>query len=244
MGAARRFTPAPWTRPGAPRIASTPSWIGLPRVVPGGAPVPPSVRSHPPTSAAPGDSAASVTSVELRPSARPPAVPASLLPLARMSVPPVPVLDPLDRTRELELEAEVQALREQLGQLVTELATVRARILEDSEPEVVRLALSVAGRVIGHEVTLDPPVVLGWVREGLSALPGRSAPALVVAPDVAEVIPLELLSDEIAGGKVTVDPTLRRGSCELREGATIVPIGAAERLAAISDALGVDKERS
>jgi flagellar assembly protein FliH len=156
-------------------------------------------------------------------------------------MPPVPVIDP---ARELELEAELQVLRQQVGHLVTELASARARILEDAEPEVVRLALSVAGRVIGREVAIDPPVVLGWVREGLSALPGRDAPALVVAPDIADAIPLELLSEEVAGGKVTVDATLRPGCCELREGATIVPIGAAERLAAISDALGVDKDRS
>lgn len=234
MGAARRMMPAPWTKPGAPRVAARPSWIGMPRVV---------VASHPsspPPSSRGQASAIPVEAIEPRASVRPPSIPPPILATARPSMPaPSPLIQ---SSREIELEAEVEALREQVGRLVLELASARARILEECEPEIVRLAMTVAARVVGRELESEPPLVLSWIREGLAVLPGREPPVVAVAPDVASSIPLDVIAAEAASAKVVVDAALRPGTCELREGPSVVPIGASERVAAISDALGVDRE--
>ncbi|OJY30257.1 MAG: hypothetical protein BGO98_26335 [Myxococcales bacterium 68-20] len=154
--------------------------------------------------------------------------------------PPSPIIQ---TGRELELEDELLALREETARLAVELASVRARVLEESEPEIVRLAVTVASRIVGRELATDPALVLGWIREGFAALPGKEAVVVAVAPDIAAAISRDALEGTATAAKVVVDDALRPGSCELREGATVVPIGAGERIAAISDALGVDRER-
>ena len=237
MGAARRITAAPWTRPGAPRVSAHPSWMGMPRVAPvESAPA----SSRTPSNRPPPDSVRGRHGgAEQTKSVRPPSMPPVVVPLAALSSPPS---SPIIRSgRELELEAEVQALREEAARLAVELASVRSRILEDSEPEVVRLAMTIATRVVGREVSADPSIVLGWIREGLAVLPGRDAPVVAVAPDIAAAISLEVVLAEAGCRNVVVDASLRPGSCELREGASVVTIGADDRLAAISDALGIER---
>ncbi|MBX3196760.1 MAG: hypothetical protein KF894_01285 [Labilithrix sp.] len=227
MGAARRMSPVPWARPGAPRVSGRPSWIGMPRVAPGSvAPPPARAPSMPPPSEG-----------VRRPSQS--MVAPSIVPLPRASVPPSSPL--IQSGRELELESEVIALREEVARLAVELASARARVLEESEPEVVRLAVTVAARVVGRELATDPALVTGWIRDGLAALPGKEA-VVAVAPDVAAAVAPEAITGAAPAARIVVDAGLRPGTCELREGATVVPIGAGERIAAISDALGVDRE--
>jgi len=173
----------------------------------------------------------------------PPSIPPVVLPLARASVPPgsSPIIQ---SGRELELELEVQTLREEIARLALELGSVRARVLEDSEPEIVRLAFTVAKRVVGRELAADPSLVTGWIREGLAALPGREASIVAVAPDIAAAFPLEAALAEVGVHGVVVDASLSPGSCELREGSSLVAVAAEDRLAAISDALGIEKDHS
>ena len=229
MGAARKVSPAPWTRPGAPRVSGRPSWIGIPRVS-AAAIAPVRAPSVPPPSEGRPVSA----------SVRPPSIAPSLVPITRPSVPaPSPLIQ---STRELELESEVAALRQEVARLAAELSSVRSRVLEESEPEIVRLAITVAERVVGRELASDPSLVLDWIRQGLTALPGREEIVVAVATDIAAHLPLEVIADAAAGRRVIVDASLRPGSCEVREGASCVPAGHQDRLAAITDALGMDTE--
>lgn len=239
MDAVRRATPAPWTRPGEPRVAAHPSWMGMPRVIPPASPAPFSraPSNRPPADPTRGGHGATPSI----PISRPPSMPPLVMPLARATDPPAscPIIQ---SGHELELEAEVEALRAQVGQLAHELASARARILEESEPEVVRLAVTVATRVVGRELATDPSLVVQWIREGLAALPGREAPVVAVAPDLAAAIALDAALADAGVGGVVVDASLGPGSCELREGSSLVAVGGGERVAAISDALGVEKE--
>ncbi|MBX3209356.1 MAG: hypothetical protein KF764_30265 [Labilithrix sp.] len=228
MGAARRLSPAPWTRPGEPRVSGRPSWIGMPRVTPP-SPAPPAPRA--PSTPPPSEGVRRPSQSIVAP---------SIAPLSRPSGAPSPIIQ---SGRELELESEVLALREEIARLAVDLASVRARVLEESEPEVVRLAVTVAARVVGRELATDPALLAVWIREGLAALPGKEA-IVAVAPDVAAAVLPEVLADASGAAKVVVDGALRPGSCELREGATVVPVSARERIAAISDALGIDREVS
>jgi hypothetical protein len=144
----------------------------------------------------------------------------------------------IQTARDAELEAALGQLRGEVARLAAALATVRAHVVEESEPEVVGLVLNVAERVVGRELALDPELLVSWVEEGLAALPRKEEITVAVAPDVAARIERE--RESLGSPRVVVDPALAVGTCELREGATTIEVGAAARMAAISDALGVD----
>lgn len=62
------------------------------------------------------------------------------------------------------------ALFEGIERAVMELATERERVLSETAGQIAELAVMIARRVIGRELTLDPGIVRGLVREGISAL--------------------------------------------------------------------------
>lgn len=148
-------------------------------------------------------------------------------------------MPPAASARVLEVEEALELARAEIARLASVLATVRARVLEEAEPEIVRLALAIAERVVGRELAADPRIVARWIEEGLASLPGPNEPTVAVAPDVAAT----LGEDASTRGAVLVDAALAPGSCELRDGPSVVAIGVRARLAALSDALGVDPVR-
>lgn len=210
-------TKAPWMQPARAVVTRQPSWLKMQPYV-AEAP-PPSVRQP---SIQPGSkSRPSMAAVQMPSSAPPRSV--------RPSVPPpassrhgAPIIQ---STREVELEAEVAALHTELARVIDESERVRARVMEESEPQVVALALAIARRVVGRELTTDPGLVQHWIQEALGTLPEG---AVYVAKDVK---PEE--------GQ-TVDVSLPKGTAELRDGASTVAIGAEPRIEAMADALGID----
>jgi flagellar assembly protein FliH len=145
-------------------------------------------------------------------------------------------------TREVELEAQNEALRAEIARLAGALASLRARVVEESEPEIVRLAMAIASRVVGRELSADPSMIAEWIGEARALLPGRSEIVVAVAPDVAAHVPAERIEARLGdgAGTIVVDPTLRPGTCELREGPSTVEVGAEARLDALADALGLE----
>ena len=193
---------APWMSPGAPRMQK-PSWLKLAAVA-APAPVPP------PT---PVEVIASVPPRSMRPSMPPP---------SSKHIPPAQI----QTTRELELESEVLELHSELSRVVADNAHMKARVMEESEPAIVALALAIAKRVVGREVTADPTLVHAWVREAQGLMPKGE---VFVAPNV----------EGIEGAEM--DPSLAEGTAEVREGGSVIVVGADARLAAMADALGVDQ---
>jgi flagellar assembly protein FliH len=70
--------------------------------------------------------------------------------------PPVAVVDP--------------ALIQALEVAVLQLAGERERVLSETAGQIAQLAVLIARRVIGRELSLDPSLVRGLVREGIEAL--------------------------------------------------------------------------
>lgn len=73
------------------------------------------------------------------------------------------------------------AAREDLGTQLQQAAgllegaqTAKAQALADAEPEVIRLVLAIAKRVIHREIAADPRIVVETVRESLRRLGGRA----------------------------------------------------------------------
>ncbi len=220
-------TPVTWARPVVTPVRR-PSWIGMARK-------PPSSEGQP----APGSAPASER------------LPPSAGQRARQSSPPASSAEasveralasfsaaPIRTTREVELEGEVAMLHAEIARLARELASIPARVLEESEPELVRLAVAVAEKIVGRELVLDPHTIVSWIEEGLAALPKPDAAVIAVSPEIAAVLALDATADI----GFVVDPSLRSGSCELRQGATTVSVGPSARTGAIADALGTAGE--
>jgi hypothetical protein len=224
-----------WTRPSAPKRVNRPSWIGtLHRGAFDAA-----LAEEASSSAAPMRLSKSAPKIPSVPpnmlSSKPPASASSAALLAHAQGAPSPMIA---SAREVELEGEVAALHGEIAKLESMLMSVKAAVIEESEPEIVRLALAVAKRIVGREVTADPKVLHRWIEEGTKALPNRGEIAIVASPDVAD----ELGND--AAHEIITDAMLPHGTCELREGEAMVSVGLDAKMAAMSDALGVDEQAS
>jgi len=82
--------------------------------------------------------------------------PVAAAPAPPPPAPPPPVVDP--------------ALIEAFQQAVLQLSEARERVLSETAGQLAELSALIARRVIGRELSLDPTLVRGIVREGLEAL--------------------------------------------------------------------------
>jgi flagellar assembly protein FliH len=136
------------------------------------------------------------------------------------------------------LRAENAALVLQLDASAKAQESLSAQVLRSSEPEVVALAVAVAERVIGRELTTDPAVVADWAREALDALSVRDGVVVTVSPDVAAQVPAEAWSRALAAPHaLTVDASLPPVSCAVRAGASAADASLDGRMTAVRDAL-------
>jgi flagellar biosynthesis/type III secretory pathway protein FliH len=67
------------------------------------------------------------------------------------------------------LDATISALEKS----VEELSLLRGRMMEETEEQLVTLAATIAQRVIGREISLDPEILLTLAAEGIDALGDR-----------------------------------------------------------------------
>jgi hypothetical protein len=136
------------------------------------------------------------------------------------------------------LREENAALAARLDEATRALESLRAQALRDGESELVRLALAVAERVVGRELTTDPALVAGWAREALEALLTREGLVVTVSPDVAAAVAPAAWERALAAPyTLVVDAALPPHACSARAGAATVDAGLGARLAAMRDAL-------
>lgn len=236
----RRMTSVPWTKASARKSVAQPSWMGMTPardvVLPAPAPLPSAPPPSPVVSLKPP-----VVSPEIRDDDAPVAsqrpIFISIIPAA--SEAPSSGRPFVGTARETELEAENAALRAEVGRLASQLASVKARVLAESETEIVRLAIAVGERIAGRELEMEPELILQWVKDGAAALPKKSRVDVAVAPDVAKMLSAEDLE---SFGNVVIDESLKAGTCELREGPRTIHVGVAARAEAIADALVGDRK--
>jgi flagellar assembly protein FliH len=84
--------------------------------------------------------------------------------------------------------SELQPLIERLNQSLTALATLRSRIRQDSEAELVKLSLCIARRVLRRELTIDPDAVHGLVKAAFDKVQGKDIRKVRVHPDFQSII--------------------------------------------------------
>ena len=112
-----------------------------------------------------------------------------------------------------------QALRpimDRLTATIAELSTYRARFRRDSEPELLRLALAVARKILRRELTVDPHSLLGILKAALETINQAEVLSVRTAPEDAPQLSGRLAELGLpAQVEVIADRTLERGSVVL-----------------------------
>jgi flagellar assembly protein FliH len=100
---------------------------------------------------------------------------------------------------------------EQMSRAIEQLALHRSKIHREAEPELVRLSLAIARRILRRELSVDPDALLGLIKAGLEKIESAEAHRVRVHPDHAEALKkqLEGAARPIA---VTADASLAPGA--------------------------------
>jgi flagellar assembly protein FliH len=116
-------------------------------------------------------------------------------------------------------QAAVQAeAAEAIGKIQELVESVRAQrhlVLEGAEPEIVRLAMTIAERIVHQQIALDPNVIVESVRHALTRLANREMITLRVNPADLETIRKHreefVNSNEIEHLRIIEDQRVDRG---------------------------------
>jgi flagellar assembly protein FliH len=84
--------------------------------------------------------------------------------------------------------AELQSIIDQLGRSLASLSSLRSRIRGEAEGDLLKLAISIARRVLHRELTLDPESIEGLIRVALDKLQSRELCRVRVHPDQEQAI--------------------------------------------------------
>jgi flagellar assembly protein FliH len=84
--------------------------------------------------------------------------------------------------------AELQSVIDQLGRSLASLSSLRSRIRDEAEGDLLKLAISIARRVLHRELTLDLESIEGLIRVALDKLQSRELCRVRVHPDQEQAI--------------------------------------------------------
>jgi flagellar assembly protein FliH len=106
-----------------------------------------------------------------------------------------------------------EAMLRRVAQTLTDLSGLRETLIQQTERQMVQLALTIAKRIVLREVTLDPELIAAMAHVALQKL-GTSSPATIrLNPEDYTVVAHD--GERWGGGQVTVvpDPAIARGGC-------------------------------
>jgi flagellar assembly protein FliH len=109
------------------------------------------------------------------------------------------------------LGGQVQAKIEQLGRSIEQLALHRGKIQREAEPELVRLSLAIARRILRRELSVDPEALLGIVKAGLERIESAEIHRVRVHPEHASTL-ATLLDGAARRVEIAADPGLPVGA--------------------------------
>ena len=118
---------------------------------------------------------------------------------------------------------------------------MRIDVLAASEEELVRLAMSIAERVVGRELETDPTLIVGWARECIEQLGAKEGIVVAFAKDVREQVPAVAWADLGVEHRTFTDAQLPSGAIEVRTPEGTLAAGPEARLAAVGVALGIEE---
>jgi flagellar assembly protein FliH len=113
---------------------------------------------------------------------------------------------------------KIESLKRLLDEAVEALHLARNRIQRDTEKEIVELVLTVAERVVGHEVQTNPEAIVAVVREALQKVENQDTVAIKMNPADVDFLdrlrlPLSSLSRNPDGLRIEADESVGIGGC-------------------------------
>jgi len=164
--------------------------------------------------------------------------PLALVPVAPALAPDLEPEEP-DGPAYPDLREENAALTARLEQAMFAVAQIRRAILAASEGEMVRLACAVAERVARRELTTDPSIIVGWVREASELLAASDSLTIVLSSDLAASVDEVAFREAISNlATIEIDACLGPMRCEVRTRIARVDPSLEERIAAVAEDLG------
>ena len=109
------------------------------------------------------------------------------------------------------MAAQIQAKLEQLSRSIEQLALHRGKVQREAEPELVRLSLAIARRILRRELSVDPEALLGLVKAGLERIESSDVHRVRVHPEHASVL-AGLLEGAARPVEIAADPGLPVGA--------------------------------
>jgi flagellar assembly protein FliH len=130
-----------------------------------------------------------------------------------------------------------------LMQTLEELTQVRAQMIQQTERQMVQLAMAIARRVVQREVTLDPDLLIAMARVAMERLGETAQVKVRLHPDDYEAAGAARVS-QLAGSNVMIlaDAHLSRGGCRIESDMGILDAGVNAQLQEIARALLGEEE--
>jgi flagellar assembly protein FliH len=130
-----------------------------------------------------------------------------------------------------------------LMQTLEELTQVRAQMIQQTERQMVQLALAVAKRVVHREVSIDSDLLIAMARVAMERLGETAQVKVRLHPDDYEAAGAARVA-QLAGSNVMIlaDAHLSRGGCRIESDMGILDAGVDAQLQEIARALLGDDE--
>ena len=106
---------------------------------------------------------------------------------------------------------QTSAKVDQLSRSIEQLALHRGKIQREAEPELVRLSLAIARRILRRELSVDPESLLGLVKAGLNKVESSEVHRVRVHPEHASIL-AGLLEGAARRVEIASDPGLPVGA--------------------------------
>jgi flagellar assembly protein FliH len=112
----------------------------------------------------------------------------------------------LDRGR-----AEINPVLERLTRGIADLSSLRGRIRQQAEADLVALSIAIARRVLRRELTVDPEAIQGLVSAALGKVQSREVRRVRVHPEFTAIVRRQIELNGLAGVEVSSDGALAHG---------------------------------
>jgi type III secretion protein L len=131
---------------------------------------------------------------------------------------------------------------DQWSENLAEAWRLREQFLSRNETQLVKLAVAIAGKIVGREVQADPSLVLQTTREALKAVRREKKLTILVSPaeEAAlreHVASLRMLLDSTCDLVVMANPSVAPGGCIVESEVGIVDARIDTQLASLERAL-------
>lgn len=115
---------------------------------------------------------------------------------------------------EAEMNVKIDELRQQYAVSVEHISSLSSQIISQTETEMVELALEIAKKVVGREVTIDREVALTLVKISLAKLHNRTFAKVLLHPDDLAYMQSHLEKADFHGSiELVEDRSISLGGC-------------------------------